>query len=53
MLASSDEMSDEPGRALDALADTMVDELTKLIAEQERLWRLATASEKGGSHAQG
>jgi hypothetical protein len=52
MLASSDEMLDGPGAALDALADTMVDELNELSAERERLWRLALASEKGGSHAQ-
>jgi len=41
MLGSSDDMPKDPGAALDALADIVVDKMNALIEERERLWRLA------------
>lgn len=40
MLAGSSEMDDEAGLALDALADTMIDEIKEVIEEGTRLYQL-------------
>ena len=49
MLASSDEMRKEPGAALDAMAETIVDELNELIERRENIWHMAIdASEAAG-----
>jgi hypothetical protein len=42
MLGSSDEMPKEPGAALDALADQIVNKMTAIIGERTRLYRLAS-----------
>jgi hypothetical protein len=41
MLASSDDMPKEAGRALDSVADMLVEKLEALETERERIWRLA------------
>ena len=41
MLASSDEMQKEPSAALDAMAETIVDELNELIERRENIWHMA------------
>ena len=49
MLASSDEMQKEPSAALDAMAETIVDELNELIERRENIWHMAIdASEAAG-----
>ena len=49
MLASSDEMRKEPGAALDAMAETIVDELNELIERRGNIWHMASdASEAAG-----
>jgi len=41
MMGSSDDMPREPGLALDAVADKIVDMMDELSEERERLWRLS------------
>jgi len=52
MIATSAEMPDEPGLALDSLAQTILDEIYGLIDERTRLCHLASGRE-GGSDAEG
>ncbi|SHN83532.1 hypothetical protein [Bradyrhizobium erythrophlei] len=41
MLATSDEMGKQPGAALHALANTILDELNDLIDRRDNIWRIA------------
>src|SRR5664280_608971 len=52
LLATSDEMSEEPGAALDSLASTLIDLLNELTDDRDRIWQLA-AGVKGGEDAEG
>jgi hypothetical protein len=44
MMASSDQMPEREGAALDALADTLVSNLNTLIDERKKLWLLARSA---------
>jgi hypothetical protein len=48
MLASADEMPAEPGAALHAIAELIVEKMDWLLAERERLCHLAQS--EGASH---
>jgi hypothetical protein len=52
MAANSVEISKEATDAIEALTDTILDEIGELIEERTRIWRLASGQEEGGSHGQ-
>lgn len=46
MMADSSEMMDGPDHALDAIADTIMNEIGSIIEERERRWVLAQEASK-------
>jgi hypothetical protein len=49
MMASADEMPRDAGAALDAVADLLYEKIAALIAERERLCKLAFAAAKASA----
>jgi hypothetical protein len=53
MLASSPDVGKEATDAIEALKDTILEEIDGLIEERTRLCRLASGREEGGENAEG
>jgi hypothetical protein len=51
MMASSDDMPEEPGLALDSVADMLVGKLEAMEKERERIWHVARGDEEAAGDA--